>query len=46
MVEAESIDGASLTASMDILTSALEVLSPWVMVYVKVSAPLKSAFGV
>ena len=28
IVEAESMDGASFTASIDMLTSALEVLSP------------------
>ena len=31
-VDAVSIDGASFTASIVTLTSALEVLSPWVIV--------------
>ena len=40
IVDAKSIDGASLTASMVMVTSALDVLSPWVRLYEKVSLPL------
>ena len=40
IVEAIFIIGASLTASMVMVTSALDVLSPWVRLYEKVSLPL------
>ena len=40
IVDAISMLGASLTASIVTVTSALEVLSPWVMVYEKESLPL------
>ena len=40
IMDAISMDGSSLTASIVTVTSALDVLSPWVMVYEKESLPL------
>ena len=40
IVDAISIDGASLTGSIVTVTSAVEVLSPCIMVYEKESLPL------